>query len=92
MVPDFICRVVGPVPVAPLSSATVTGVLALQVTDTVAVAFTAFVSTDAVGNAMLVAVVVHWAATLAVIDRVPVALCGAAAAKAEQVAGADASV
>lgn len=59
VVPEFTCRVVGSVPVAPLSSATVTGVLALQVTDAVAVAFTAFVNTEVVENAMLVAVVVH---------------------------------
>src|SRR5260370_36469113 len=70
-VPAVISRVVGPVPVAPLSSAMVSGMLALQVTAIEDVAVSAEVSSEAVPKFMLLAETLHWLATVAETDIVP---------------------
>src|SRR5437762_9203137 len=70
-VPAVISRVVGPVPVAPLSSAMVNGMEALHVTAIEDVALSAEVSSDAVPKFMLLAETLHWFATVAETDIVP---------------------
>ena len=87
LAPDFISRLVGAVPVAPLSSATVTGRLALQLTVTCAVALSAVLSSEALPKFMLVADTPHWLATIADAENVAVAIVVVPAlAKAAQVA------
>ena len=84
--PAVISRLVGPVPVAPLSSAMVTGSVALQLTDTCAVALSAAVNSEALPKFMLVADTPHWLATIADAENVPVAVVAVpAAANAAQV-------
>src|SRR6266540_3452415 len=86
-VPAVISRAVGPVPVAPLSRAMVSGIAALHVTEMLDVALSAEVSNDAVPKFMLLAATLHWFATVAEIDIVPLTVAvPPAAARAAQVA------
>ena len=87
MPPAVISRLVGPVPVAPLSSAMVTGRLALQLTEICPVALSAELKSEALPKFMLLADTLHWLATTADAESVLLLVCvlPPALARAEQV-------
>ena len=66
---------VGPVPVAPLSRATVNGIVALQLTEICAVALSAEVKSEALPKFMFVAETPHWCTTVPETENVPLSFC-----------------
>src|SRR5438105_696884 len=72
--PDAKKRFVGPVPVAPLSSATISGMVPLHVIVTCAVALSVEVSSDALPKFMFVADTLHWFDTAADTENVPLTI------------------